>query len=164
MLLTPRRVASFFKGSLLFTHTTLSSVPPLSTVVDRFRFDSRGCRVSRLTWNQHLTNSYSRGSHALYLELRQCPALTVKLRFRKTCSQSFGHHTKALALSFWTYSFRWVPNYQEPEKKLGKIHWCWQDSNPVRLISSPTLYPLGHCAPFINSVIDDPIKINKLDE
>ena len=40
----------------------------------------------------------------------------------ETCSQSFGHHTKALALSFWTYSFRWVPNHQEPEKHLEKIH------------------------------------------
>ena len=47
----------------------------------------------------------------------------------------FCHHTRALALSFWTYSFRWVPNHQEPEKHLEKIHWCWPGSNPGRLIS-----------------------------
>ena len=59
-------------------------------------------------------------------------ALTVRLRSResnpRTCSQS--HHTKALALSFWTYSFRWVPNHQGPEKLLEKIHWCWPGFEP----------------------------------
>ena len=45
----------------------------------------------------------------------------------ETCSQSFGHHTKALALSFWTYSFRWIPNHQKPEKHVEKIHWCWPE-------------------------------------
>ena len=49
---------------------------------------------------------------------------------------------KAIALSCWTYSFRWVPNHQEPEKLLEKIHWCWPGSNPGRLISSLTFYPL----------------------
>ena len=66
----------------------------------------------------------------------------------ETCFQSFGHHTKALALSFRTYSFRWVPNHQEPEKYLEKIHWCWTGSNPVRLISSLTLYLLCQRAPY----------------
>ena len=37
------------------------------------------------------------------------------------------------ALSFWTYSFKWVANHQ--------------DSNPGRLISSLTLYQLCHHAP-----------------
>ena len=57
----------------------------------------------------------------------------------ETCSQTFGHCTEALVLSFWTYSFRWGPNHQESEKHLEKIHWCWPDSNPGRLISSLTL-------------------------
>ena len=64
----------------------------------------------------------------------------------ETCFQSFGDHTKALVLSLWTYSFRWVPNHQEPEKHLEKIHWCWPGSNPGHLISSLKLYPLCHHA------------------
>ena len=70
----------------------------------------------------------------------------------ETCSQSFGHHTKALALSFRTYSFRWVPNHHEPEKHLEKIHWCWPGSNPGRLISSLTVYPLCQHAPEYNTL------------
>ena len=46
-----------------------------------------------------------------------------------------------------TYSFRWVPNHQNPEKHLEKIHWCWPGSNPGRLISSLTLYLLCHRTP-----------------
>ena len=69
----------------------------------------------------------------------------------ETCSQSFGHQTKALALSFWIYSFRWVPNHQDPEKYLDKIHWCW-DSNPGRLNSRLTLYPLSHHAPNMKNI------------
>ena len=40
--LTPRRAASFFERFSPFTHTTHFSVPPLSTIVNRFRFDSWG--------------------------------------------------------------------------------------------------------------------------
>ena len=48
----------------------------------------------------------------------------------ETCFQSFGHRTKALALFFWTFSFRWVPDHQEPEKHLEKAHWCWPGFEP----------------------------------
>ena len=41
-LLPPPSVESIFERFYPFTHTTLLSVPPLSTVVKRFRFDSRG--------------------------------------------------------------------------------------------------------------------------
>ena len=68
----------------------------------------------------------------------------------ETYSQSFGHHTKALALSFWNYCFRWVPNYQEPETTLRKnpLVLAGIRTRAVRL-ASPTLYPLGHCASLI---------------
>ena len=46
--------------------------------------------------------------------------LPVRLRSRESNLRhrlkSFSHHPKTLALSFWTYSFKWVPNHQEPEK------------------------------------------------
>ena len=48
----------------------------------------------------------------------------------ETWSQSFGHYTKALAVSFWTYIFRRVPNHQEPEKILRK--------NPLVLVGIRT--------------------------
>ena len=83
IILTPRRVASFLKASLSVSTHTIGTA--LSTVVNRFRFDSRGRSQSRLTWHQHWTKTYSRGSrgsHALYLELHECPALTVRLRSR----------------------------------------------------------------------------------
>ena len=38
----------------------------------------------------------------------------------ETCFQSFGHHTKALALFFWTYSCRWVPKTPGARKTLKK--------------------------------------------
>ena len=83
VILTPRWVASFLKGSLL-SRTLYSIGTALSTVVNRSRFDSRRRSQSRLIQNQHWTNNYSRGSHAPYLELRQCPALPVKLRSRES--------------------------------------------------------------------------------
>ena len=83
ILLTPRRVASFIERFSPFTHTTLLSVPPLSTIVNRFRFDSRDRSYSRASPGIGIgRTAYSRGSHALYLELRQCPALPVRFRLR----------------------------------------------------------------------------------
>ena len=41
----------------------------------------------------------------------------------ETCSQSLGHHTKALVLSVWTYSFRLVPNHQKLVKYLEKFQY-----------------------------------------
>ena len=79
----PEGLQVFLKASLLL-HTLYFIGTALSTVVNRFRFDSRGRSYSHLTWNQHWTNSYSRGSHALYLELRQCPALPARFRSRKS--------------------------------------------------------------------------------
>ena len=69
----------------------------------------------------------------------------MQLRSRESnprhAPKSFGHHTKAL--SFWTYRCSWLPNHQEPEKSIG----IGRDSNPGRVTSSPTLYPLCYCAP-----------------
>ena len=58
----------------------------------------------------------------------------IFLQYSVLCGPSFGHHTKTLALSFWTYSFRRVPNHQEPEQHLEKIHWdggnSWKNNKP----------------------------------
>ena len=115
-------------------------------------------------------NSYSRGSHALYLELRQCPALPVRLRSRES------NHRHALSLSVttprrWPFpfgptvlgGFRITRRQKSTQKKSVGVG---RDSNPGRLISSPTLYVLCHRAPldchsefsesYIRFVISDP--------
>ena len=58
-----------------------------------------------------------------------------------------GHHTKTLALCFWTYSFRWILNHQEPENTSKRSIGVGRDSNSGPLISSLTLYSLCRCAP-----------------
>ena len=131
IILTPRTGCTFFSKVLFFyTHYTVSVPPyqPLSTGSGSIlkagpSRASPGISIGRA--------AVVRVSHALYLELRQCPALPVILRRFRECSQSFGHHTKAQCLSFWTYNLRWVPNHQEPEEKhLEKIHWCWPGFEP----------------------------------
>ena len=67
----------------------------------------------------------------------------------ETFSQSFGHHTKALALSFWTYSFKWVPNHQKPETHLKNPLVLAGIRTWARLVSSLTLYLLCHRAPLM---------------
>ena len=80
---SPKRTQDVTKRSLLL-HTLYSIGITLSTVGNWLRFDSRGRGWSLLTWNQRWANSCSRGSHAPYLELRQCPAVPVKLRSRES--------------------------------------------------------------------------------
>ena len=108
------------------THTPIS----LSTIVNRFRFDSRGRSYSRASPRISIGRTAVVVVHGLYLELHQYSALPVRLQSRESNPRrgfkSFGHLTKALALSFWTCSFRWVPNHQEPEKHIDKsndISW-----------------------------------------
>ena len=121
---TTRRVASYFKRISPFTHYTF---------ID--------------TTFQHWTNSYSRGSHALYLELRQCPALPVTLRFR----ESNLRHAPSLLV---TTPRRWpcalgptvlggfrTTRSQTKHKKSSGVS---RHSNSGRLISSPTFYSLDH--------------------
>ena len=102
----------------------------LSTVVSRFWFDSRG--RSQRAWSGISIGrtSHGRSSHVLYLELRHRPALPMRLRVPgiepETCSRSFGHHIKALALSFWTYTVLgefWTTKSRK--NTLKNIHWCW---------------------------------------
>ena len=134
ILLTPRRVASFFERFSPLTHTTLLSVPFLSTVVNRFRFDSWGRSQLRLTWSQHWTNSYSRGSHALYLELRQQLTLPVRLRFR----ESNPRHAPSLlvtTLRRWLFSFEptvvsGFRTTRSQENYFEKIDSCWPGFEP----------------------------------
>ena len=122
ILLTPRRVASFFERFSPFTHTTFLSVPPLSTVVNRFLvlFSGPDLVATPLesAWDEQSwfarTISGATSVSCLTSET-SVPGIEPE-----TCSQSFDHHTKALPLSFWTYSFRWVPNQQGPEKILRK--------------------------------------------
>ena len=102
IILTPRRVASFFERfSSFYTHYT-SSVPPyqpLSTgsgliLEAGASRTSPGINIGR--------TAYSRGSHALYLELRQCPALPVRFRSRESnprhALKSFGRYTRRWSL------------------------------------------------------------------
>ena len=146
----PEGLQVFLKSSLLL-HTLYFIGTALSTVVNRFRFDSPGRSKSRPTWNQYLTRSYSRGSHALYLELRQCPALPVKLRTRELNLR----HAPSLLVTIprrWPFpvgptllgGFRTTRSLKNTQKKSIGVG---RDPNPGRLISSLTLYPLFHRAP-----------------
>ena len=111
----PRRAASFFDKFSHFTHTTLLSVPPVSTGSILGTGASRASPGISVGWTAIV---------AVRTPYIWCLALPVRLRFRESnprhAPKSFGHHTKALALSFWTYSFRWVPIHQEPEKTLKR--------------------------------------------
>ena len=82
-ILAPRRVASFFETFSPFTHTILY----------RYRLINRstgsgsnlGTEASRTSPGISIRRTViSRGSHTLYLELRQCPALPVRLRSRES--------------------------------------------------------------------------------
>ena len=147
--LTLRRVASFFKRFFPFTLTTIGTT--LSTVVKRFRFDFRDRSQSRRTWNQHWTNSYSRDSHTLYLELRQCLALPVRLRSRESNPRP-APSLLVTTLRHWPFPFgstvlgrfRTTRSQKNTQKKsIGIV----RDSIPGCLISSLTFYPLCHRTP-----------------
>ena len=154
IILTPRRVGNFFERFSPFTHTILYRY----RLINRCQpvpVDSRGRSYSRFTWNQQRTalvvvRTPYIWSYVSILPYRWDFGLGNRTR---DMLPVFGHHTKALAFSFWTYSFRWVSNHREPEKHLETIHWCWPGSNPGRLISSLTLYPLCHRAPSHSLII-----------
>ena len=149
IILTPRRVASFFERFCLFTHTILYRYPPYQPL-------STGSGSILGAGASRPSPGISIGRTAIVVVRTPCiwsyvsSCLTDETSVSEiepeTCSQSFGHHNEALALSFWTYSLRWVPNHHEPKKHLEKTHWCSPGSNPGRLISSLTLDPLCHRA------------------
>ena len=125
LLLTPRRLASFLKGSLLL-HPQYSVDTSLLTVVNRLRFDSRG-RSSRVSPEISISRTVIvvvctsvPGATSVSCFISETPVPGIE---PETCSQSFSHHTKALALSFSTYSFRWALNHQAAEKHLEKFNW-----------------------------------------
>ena len=128
IILTPRRVASFFERFSRFKHTTLY----------RYRLINR-CQPVPVTFSRpelvmpHLESALDAQLES-WLARPICGATSVSCFTGETSisgieletySQSLGHQTKALALSFWTYSFRWVPIHQESEKQSEKIHCCW---------------------------------------
>ena len=156
---SPKGCKFCLKGSLLL-HTLYFIGTALSTVVNRFRFDSRGLELIaphlESALDEQLQSWFARPISGATSVSYLTGETSISGIEPETRSQSFGHHTKALALSFWTYSFRWVRNHQESEKHLKKIHWCWPGSNPGRLISSLTFYPMCHCAPS-NFILNDPI-------
>ena len=134
IVLIPRRVASFFQRFSPFTHTILYQyhlINSYQTVPVRFSGAgasraSPGISIERTAivvvrapyiWSYLSVHCFTSETYVSGIE-------------HETCSQYFSHHAKALALSFWTYSFRWVPNHPEPGKHLEKIHRCWPEFDP----------------------------------
>ena len=114
---SPKSCKFCLKGSLLYTHTLsfyrYRPYQPLSTGSGSI-LGAGGSRASPGI------SIVSRGSHALYLELRQCPALPVRLR----CRESNPRHAPSLLVTTprrWPFLFRptvldGVPNHQKLEK------------------------------------------------
>ena len=146
----PKGCKFFWKVLSFYTRYTLS-VPPYQRLSTGSGLILRAGASRASPEIRYLTRSYSRGSHALYLELRQCPALPVKLRTRELNLR----HASSLLVTTprrWSFPFgptllggfrttRSLKNTQKKSIGVGR------DPNPGRLISSLTLYPLFHRAP-----------------
>ena len=133
----PEGLQVFFKVLSFCTHSTLSVLPyqPLSTssgsiLGARASCASPGISIGRTAYIVVVHTPYIRAYIWSYLSVLLYRWDFVSGIEPETCFQSFGHHTKALALSFGTYSFRWIPNHRELENRLEKIHWCWSGFEP----------------------------------
>ena len=124
----PVGVQFFFKVRSFYTHYSFVG----ATFINRYQPVPDPIRFSRPELDAvHLESALDEQRpilRALCRELR--PTLPVRPGIEpETCSQSFSHNTKALALYFWSYSFGWVRNHQEPAKHLEKSIDIDRDSN-----------------------------------
>ena len=141
-----RDKSSIFWPKHLHAHKCISGCGIDVKAVRSRDSDRRDFDRSRLWY----TPVNSRRSHALYLELRQCPALPVRLRSRGSNPRHAPSRLVTTPRS-WPFPFGSTVlggfRTTRSQKNTWKIYWCWLGSNPGRLISSLTLYRLCHRAP-----------------